>query len=355
MWKISLFRQSPSRIHSFRASSSPRDGASAAIWGPSRPAAPPGASLFPHTQLHHRTFTDTMAAIASQQALAAKTSVAGAKLNLKNKAARKTVKAFSARAQAVATKAVRHAADLPPRHLSPERNAPRPPRSRTSSPGRLPGLAAREARSRLRPRRPRRGRDARARGARTETSHARGKIPLREPSRAGGVLIRCRRTRDRAAGAPARGRNATRSRASDARDARRAIATRRRRPRASARPAPASDRPPRARRFASLPSVTSPKKLRESGQRGAQLRKRESGRGCCGRGFFFVFFPPPAPPPGASSFIPMTDAFDLLSPPPPLTPSHAHRAPSSRRASSPARRTRRCSTTPGSTGTPSRR
>ena len=52
-----------------------------------------------------------MAAIASQQALAAKTSVAGAKLNLKNKAARKTVKAFSARAQAVATKAVRHAAD----------------------------------------------------------------------------------------------------------------------------------------------------------------------------------------------------------------------------------------------------
>ena len=80
-----------------------------------------------------------MAAIASQQALAAKTSVAGAKLNLKNKAARKTVKAFSARAQAVATKAVRHAADPPPRHLSPERNAPRPPRSRTSSPGRSPG------------------------------------------------------------------------------------------------------------------------------------------------------------------------------------------------------------------------
>ena len=123
-----------------------------------------------------------MAAIASQQALAAKTSVAGAKLNLKNKAARKTVKAFSARAQAVATKAVRHAADPPPRHLSPERNAPRPPRSRTSSPGRSPGLAAREARSRLRPRRPRRGRDARARGARTETSHARGKFLFANPA-----------------------------------------------------------------------------------------------------------------------------------------------------------------------------
>jgi hypothetical protein len=75
-----------------------------------------------------------MAAIASQQALAAKTSVAGAKLNLKNKAARKTVKAFSARAQAVATKAVRHAADPPPatsprnetRRARPGRAPPRP-------------------------------------------------------------------------------------------------------------------------------------------------------------------------------------------------------------------------------------
>jgi hypothetical protein len=75
-----------------------------------------------------------MAAIASQQALAAKTSVAGAKLNLKNKAARKTVKAFSARAQAVATKAVRHAADPPPatsprnetRRARPVRAPPRP-------------------------------------------------------------------------------------------------------------------------------------------------------------------------------------------------------------------------------------
>ena len=288
-----------------------------------------------------------MAAIASQQALAAKTSVAGAKLNLKNKAARKTVKAFSARAQAVATKAVRHAADPPPRHLSPERNAPRPPRSRTSSPGDRPP----SSRSALAPPPATpapRSRRARC-GARTEASHAGDLLRAElEACLSDAADPRSRR------GAPARGRNATRSRAADARDARRAIATRRRRPRASARPAPASDRPPRARRFASLPSVTSPKKLRESGQRGAQLRKRESGRGCCGRGFFFVFFPHPAPP-RASSFIPMTDAFDLLSPPPSLTPSHARRAPSSRRASSPARRTRRCSTTPGSTGTPSRR
>ena len=108
-----------------------------------------------------------MAAIASQQALAAKTSVAGAKLNLKNKAARKTVKAFSARAQAVATKAVRHAADPPP-PLSPERNAPRPPRSRTSSPGRSPASPLAKRARASRPRRPRRGRDARARGARTD-------------------------------------------------------------------------------------------------------------------------------------------------------------------------------------------
>lgn len=47
-----------------------------------------------------------MAAI-SQQALAAKTSVVCAKLNMKKTSARKAVKAFSARAQAVAAPAVR--------------------------------------------------------------------------------------------------------------------------------------------------------------------------------------------------------------------------------------------------------
>jgi len=104
-----------------------------------------------------------MAAIASQQALAAKTSVAGAKLNLKNKAARKTVKAFSARAQAVATKAVRHAADPPPA-TSPgtKRAAPapfahllaraiaRPRRSRSAlaPPPATPATRSRRARSR---------------------------------------------------------------------------------------------------------------------------------------------------------------------------------------------------------------
>jgi hypothetical protein len=48
-----------------------------------------------------------MAAFASQQALAAKVNVAGAKLNMKKTSARKAVKAFSARAQAVAAPAVR--------------------------------------------------------------------------------------------------------------------------------------------------------------------------------------------------------------------------------------------------------
>ena len=105
-----------------------------------------------------------MAAIASQQALAAKTSVAGAKLNLKNKAARKTVKAFSARAQAVATKAVRHAADPPPPPPLPgtKRAAPapvahllaraiaRPRRSRSAlaPPPATPATRSRRARSR---------------------------------------------------------------------------------------------------------------------------------------------------------------------------------------------------------------
>ncbi len=296
-----------------------------------------------------------MAAIASQQALAAKTSVAGAKLNLKNKAARKTVKAFSARAQAVATKAVRHAADPPPRHLSPERNAPRPPRSRTSSPGRSPGLAAREARSRLRPRRPRRGRDARARGARTETSHARSKnsSSRTQPSwRRAYPMPPDPRSR--------RGRPRPRSK-------RDAIARVGRAGRASRdrQPAPAS---PRER--ATRPRVGSPPSgstLREPSERhvtkkarGVRPARRPTPKArvrprLLRTRIFFCFFPPPRPPPRASSFIPMTDAFDLLSPPPSLTPSHARRAPSSRRASSPARRTRRCSTTPGSTGTPSRR
>ena len=52
-----------------------------------------------------------MAAIASQ-ALAAKANVAGAKLNFKKNAAR-SVKAFSARAQAVSAPAVRHDAPSP--------------------------------------------------------------------------------------------------------------------------------------------------------------------------------------------------------------------------------------------------
>jgi len=104
-----------------------------------------------------------MAAIASQQALAAKTSVAGAKLNLKNKAARKTVKAFSARAQAVATKAVRHAADPPPPLLPGTKRAapapvahllaraiarPRRSRSALAPPPATPATRSRRARSR---------------------------------------------------------------------------------------------------------------------------------------------------------------------------------------------------------------
>jgi hypothetical protein len=48
-----------------------------------------------------------MAALASQQVVAAKTSLAGAKLNMKKTSARKAVKAFSARAQAVAAPTVR--------------------------------------------------------------------------------------------------------------------------------------------------------------------------------------------------------------------------------------------------------
>ena len=88
-----------------------------------------------------------MAAFASQQALAAKVNVAGAKLNMKKTSARKAVKAFSARAQAVAAPAVRL---IPDAALQRFRAAPQPRASvralvshRTYARVRAPGSRAR--------------------------------------------------------------------------------------------------------------------------------------------------------------------------------------------------------------------
>ena len=93
-----------------------------------------------------------MAAFASQQALAAKVNVAGAKLNMKKTSARKAVKAFSARAQAVAAPAVRLILDAAllavPRGAPAARERPRagrreraPARVRSAPRARVPVLS----------------------------------------------------------------------------------------------------------------------------------------------------------------------------------------------------------------------